>query len=275
MFAPMFYTISKNTLGFSVMQHAKTKWLSDTSKKVRIIMERLDKVLANLGFGSRKDVKSLVKKGRVEIDGVLAKDSSMQVDPEKSEIKVNGEVVKYREFIYLLMNKPNGVVSATFDNYDETVIDLLEDEYKVFDPFPVGRLDKDTVGFLLITNDGELNHRLISPKWHVDKVYYAEIDRRVDKSDIEAFEKGVVLDDEYKCMPAKLEILSASEDGSEVKVTIQEGKFHQVKRMFNSVGKNVVYLKRISFGPLSLPDDLEEGECRELTQEEASILKSI
>lgn len=238
-------------------------------------MERLDKVLANLGYGSRKEVKALVKAGEVEIDGVTAKDSSMQFDPEKSEIRVSGEVVRYREFIYLLMNKPAGVVSATYDNYDETVIDLIDEEYKAFEPFPVGRLDKDTVGLLLLTNDGELNHRLISPKWHVDKVYYAEIDRKVDNSDVKTFEGGITLDDGYKCMPAKLEILKADADGSEVKVTIQEGKFHQVKRMFNSVGKNVIYLKRISFGPINLPEELAEGECRELTEYEINILKNI
>lgn len=238
-------------------------------------MERLDKILANLGYGSRKEVKALVKNGDVEINGILVKDSSMQIDPEKSEIVVSGEKVKYRKFIYLMMNKPAGVVSATFDNYDETVIDLIDEEYKAFDPFPVGRLDKDTVGFLIITNDGEMNHRLISPKWHVDKVYYAEIDRKVDANDIERFKEGIILDDGYKCMPAKLQILNADENGSEVKVTIQEGKFHQVKRMFNSVDKNVVFLKRISFGPLALPEDLNEGECRELTEEEINVLKSI
>lgn len=238
-------------------------------------MDRLDKVLANLGFGSRKEVKTLVKNGEVFIDGKLVKDSAVQLDPEKSEIVVSGEKVNYRKYIYLLMNKPAGVVSATFDKYDETVIDLIDEEYKVFEPFPVGRLDKDTVGFLLLTNDGELNHRLISPKWHVDKVYYAEIDKKVDERDISAFEKGVVLDDGYKCMPAKLEILNADDNGSEVKITIQEGKFHQVKRMFNSVEKNVMFLKRISFGPMQLDDDLEEGQCRELTQEEVDILKQI
>jgi 16S rRNA pseudouridine516 synthase len=238
-------------------------------------MERLDKVLANLGYGSRKEVKAIVKNGEVQIDGVIAKDSSMQLDPEKSEIVVSGEKVKYRKYIYLIMNKPAGVVSATYDKFDETVIDLIDDEYKTFNPFPVGRLDKDTVGLLLLTNDGEMNHRLIAPKWHVDKVYYADIDKKVDEKDVAAFEKGVILDDGYECLPAKLQILKADEDGSEVLVTIQEGKFHQVKRMFNSVEKNVVFLKRISFGPMSLPEDLLEGECRELTQEEIDVLKSI
>jgi 16S rRNA pseudouridine516 synthase len=238
-------------------------------------MERLDKVLANLGYGSRKEVKALVKNKEVLIDGEIVKDSSMQIDPEKNVIVVSGEKINYRKYIYLLLNKPAGVVSATFDKYDETVIDLIDDEYKVFEPFPVGRLDKDTVGFLLITNDGELNHRLIAPKWHVDKVYYAEIDGKVEENDIRAFEKGVTLDDGYECLPAKLEILEADENGSEVKVTLQEGKFHQVKRMFNSVGKNVEYLKRISFGPMSLPEDLPEGEYRELTQQEVNLLKNI
>lgn len=238
-------------------------------------MERLDKVLANLGVGSRKEVKAMVKKGLVMVDGTAARDSGMQVDPEKAVLEVDGKVLSYRKYIYLMMNKPDGVVSATFDNYDETVIDLLDEEHRVFEPFPVGRLDKDTVGLLLITNDGEMNHRLISPKWHVDKVYYAEIDKPVTEEDVSEFREGVVLDDGYKCMSAKLEILSADEDGSRVHVTIQEGKFHQVKRMFKSVGKEVVYLKRLSFGPLSLDDELPEGEYRELREEEIELLKSV
>lgn len=237
-------------------------------------MERLDKVISNLGYGSRKDVKSFVKKGLIEVDGVIVKDNGMLVDPETSIIKVNGEEVLYRKFIYLMMNKPDGVISATHDNRDETVIDLLELNHQVFDPFPVGRLDKDTVGLLLLTNDGELNHRLISPKWHVDKVYYAKIDKKVDSKDIEAFKKGIILDDGYKCLEAKLEIISADDHGSEVRITIQEGKYHQVKRMFEAVGKEVVYLKREEFGGLPLDPELEEGEYRELTDEELAILRS-
>ncbi|KGK87202.1 MULTISPECIES: pseudouridine synthase [unclassified Clostridium] len=238
-------------------------------------MERLDKVLANLGFGSRKEVKALVKSGRVEVDGEVVKDSSISIDPEKSIVKVNGEELLYRKYIYLMMNKPDGVISATFDNRDETVIDLLDIDYQVFKPFPVGRLDKDTVGLLLITNDGDLNHKLISPKWHVDKVYYAEIDKEVNEADIEAFKKGVVLDDDYKCLPAKLEIVEADENGSKVYITIQEGKFHQVKRMFQAREKEVVYLQRVKFGSLSLDDELMEGEYRELTEEELETLKDI
>lgn len=238
-------------------------------------MERLDKVLANVGYGTRKEVKILTKKGEVLVNGKIVKDSSAKVDPYKDDITVSGEKVLYREFIYLMMNKPDGVVSATFDNYDETVIDLLDEEYKVFEPFPIGRLDKDTVGLLLITNDGALNHKLISPKNHVDKVYYAEIDKAVNEKDVAAFKNGIVLDDGYKCMPGKLEILKADEDGSEVLVTIQEGKFHQVKRMFKSRDKEVVYLRRESFGPLKLDGSIDEGFFRELTPEEVEALQSV
>lgn len=236
-------------------------------------MERLDKIISNLGYGSRKDVKTFVKKGLIEVDGVIAKDNGMSVDPEKSSIKINGEEILYRKYIYLMMNKPDGVISATQDNKDETVIDLLEIDHQVFEPFPIGRLDKDTVGLLLLTNDGELNHRLISPKWHVDKIYYAEIDQKVDESDIEKFKKGIVLDDGYKCMEAKLEIISSSDEGSEIRLTIQEGKYHQVKRMFEAVGKKVTYLKREEFGGLKLDEELEEGEYRELTDDELMLLK--
>lgn len=238
-------------------------------------MERLDKVLSNLGYGSRKEIKQAVRKGLIEVNGELVKDNGMQVDPEVDRIIVNGEEIFYRKFIYLMMNKPDGVVSATVDNRDETVVDLLEVEHQVFNPFPVGRLDKDTVGLLFLTNDGELNHRLISPKWKVDKVYYAKIDKKITEDDVNKFKKGITLDDGYLCKEAKLEILKATDEGSEVEVTIQEGKFHQVKRMFEAVGKEVVYLKRIEFGTLKLDEDLEEGEYRELTDEELAVLKGF
>jgi len=237
-------------------------------------LERLDKVISNLGYGSRKEIKQLARKGLIEVDGEIIKDSGYSVDPEKSIIKVNGEEIFYRKYIYLMMNKPAGVVSATFDNRDETVIDLLEIDHQAFEPFPVGRLDKDTVGLLFLTNDGELNHRLISPKWHVDKVYYAKIDKEVKENDIKAFKEGIKLDDGYVCKEGKLEIINSSEEGSEVLVTIQEGKFHQVKRMFQALGKEVLYLKRIKFGGISLDEDLEEGEYRELTEKELELLKS-
>ncbi|NMM64513.1 rRNA pseudouridine synthase [Clostridium sp. P21] len=237
-------------------------------------MERLDKVLSNLGYGTRKEIKALAKEGLIEVDNKIVKDSGMKVNPDDMEIKISGEVINYRKYIYLIMNKPDGIVSATFDNYDETVIDLLEPEHQAFKPFPVGRLDKDTVGLLLLTNDGELNHRLISPKWHVDKVYYAEIDKTLDQNDVQKFKAGITLDDGYKCLPAELKILESNENGSRVEVTIQEGKFHQVKRMFNSIGKNVVYLKRIKFGPIDYDFNLEEGEYRELSEAEVESLKN-
>ncbi len=235
-------------------------------------MERLDKIISNLGYGSRKEAKLLAKKGLIEVDGKIIKDSSVNIDPEKSIVKINGEEIFYRKYIYLMMNKPTGVISATHDSKDETVIDLLELDHQIFDPFPVGRLDKDTVGLLLLTNDGNFNHRMISPKWHVDKVYYAKIDKEVNEKDQEAFKKGVVLDDGYKCLEAKLDIISASPEGSEVRITIQEGKYHQVKRMFEARDKKVVYLKREEFGGLILDETLEEGEYRELSDEELAIL---
>ncbi|EOR28134.1 pseudouridine synthase [Clostridium sartagoforme AAU1] len=238
-------------------------------------MERLDKVLSNLGYGTRKEIKQVAKKGLIKVNGEIVKDNGMQVNPEVDRISINGEEIFYRKYIYLMMNKPDGVISATFDNRDETVIDLLEIEHQVFNPFPIGRLDKDTVGLLLLTNDGELNHRLISPKWKVDKIYYAKIDKLVTDSDIKKFESGITLDDGYICKEAKLEIIKASEEGSEVMITIQEGKFHQVKRMFEAVDKKVTYLKRVEFGTLKLDEDLEEGEYRELTDEEVATLKGF
>ena len=238
-------------------------------------MERLDKVLGNLGYGSRKEIKQSARKGIIEVNGVIVKDSGAQVNPEVDKIFVNGEQIFYRKYIYIMMNKPDGVISATFDNRDETVIDLLEVEHQVFEPFPIGRLDKDTVGLLLLTNDGELNHRLIAPKWKVDKVYYAKIDAKVTEKDIKKFKEGITLDDGYTCKEAILEIIKAEDEESEIMLTIQEGKFHQVKRMFEALDKNVTYLKRLEFGTLKLDEDLEEGEYRELTEEEVEILKSF
>jgi 16S rRNA pseudouridine516 synthase len=234
---------------------------------------RIDKMLANLGYGSRKEVKQLLKSGAVMIDDIVVKDAKQQVDPTIQTVTLNGEVIEYKEYIYLLMNKPPGVLSATEDNVDETVIDLLEIEDQVYEPFPVGRLDKDTEGLLLITNDGQLAHRLLSPKKHVPKTYFAVIDREVTDEDVRAFSEGVVLDDGYKTKPGKLKILKSGTH-SDVELTITEGKFHQVKRMFEAVGKRVIYLQRISMGPLVLDETLEPGEYRELTDEEIELLKN-
>ncbi len=170
------------------------------------------------------------------------------------------------------MNKPAGVVSATEDNYDRTVVDLLKEEDRFYAPFPVGRLDKDTEGLLLLTNDGQLTHNLLSPKKHVDKLYYAEVEEEVTEEDVKAFQEGILLTNEnYKTLPAKLEIIEAGYP-SKCLVTIKEGKFHQVKRMFNAVNNEVIYLKRISMGPIKLDDKLELGEYRHLTVEELELL---
>jgi len=236
-------------------------------------MERLDKILSNLGHGSRKEVKVMVKNGWVEVNGVTAKKSDMKIDTDNDIVVVDGEQLNYREFVYIMMNKPAGYISATVDNYQDTVVDILDPELQAFEPFPVGRLDKDTVGLLLLTNDGKLNHRLIAPKNHVDKVYFAEIDKEVDDADVRAFEVGITLEDGYNCMPGKLEILKSDEHGAEVMVTIQEGKFHQVKRMFKTRGKEVVFLKRMEFGGLKLDETLPEGDYRELSNEELKVLR--
>lgn len=232
---------------------------------------RIDKVLSNLGYGSRKDVKKLLKDGAVKVNSVIVKDAKQHVDPKNDTVTLNGEEIQYKEFIYLMMNKPPGVISATEDNRDETVIDLLEVEDLVFEPFPVGRLDKDTEGLLLITNDGQLSHRLLSPKKHVPKTYFAVIEGEVTDEDIEAFGNGVTLDDGYETKPGELVILNSGLT-SDIELTITEGKFHQVKRMFQAVGKRVVYLKRLSMGPLKLDETLELGEYRELTDEELEML---
>ncbi|WBL14182.1 pseudouridine synthase [Sutcliffiella sp. NC1] len=233
---------------------------------------RLDKLLANSGYGSRKEVKKLLKSGAVKVDDKVVKDAKNHVNHETQFVTVFGEEVEYREFIYLMLHKPQGVLSATEDRSQKTVIDLLEEEDAMFEPFPVGRLDKDTEGLLLLTNDGQLAHQLLSPKKHVPKTYYAVILGEVTEEDIIAFKNGVTLDDGYVTMPADLTILKAGNQ-SEIELTIMEGKFHQVKRMFLSVDKKVTYLKRMKMGPLELDEELNLGEYRELTDEEISQLK--
>lgn len=197
----------------------------------------------------------------------------MHVNPEEDAVIVNGEEVIYKEFVYFMMNKPPGVVSATEDSRDETVVDILAMEDAARSPFPVGRLDKDTEGLLILTNDGHLSHQLLSPKKHVPKTYFAVIDQEVTEEDVKAFADGVTLDDGYHTKPGILKILKSGIT-SDIELTITEGKFHQVKRMFESVGKRVMYLKRISMGPLPLDEELELGDYRELTDEEVEMLKS-
>ena len=234
--------------------------------------QRADKILSNMGFGTRKEVKELIKAGALEIDGVIIKDPGYQADPLQQCIKVNNKELAYREFVYIMLNKPQGVVSATEDNRDATVIDLLSEELQAFQPAPVGRLDKDTEGLLLLTNDGQLAHRLLSPKKHVPKTYFAHVQGSVGEEDVQAFQEGIVLDDGYKTLPGHLKVLVSGEI-SQVEIVIYEGKFHQIKRMFQALDKKVIYLKRVAMGDLKLDEGLITGEYRELTEEELNIFK--
>lgn len=233
---------------------------------------RIDKILSNVGYGSRAEIKVYCKKGLVKVNDKVISNPGTQVDTDTDKIEFNNEVVRYREFVYIMMNKPDGYLSATFDKRDPIVLDLIDSSYLAFEPFPVGRLDKDTEGLLVLTNDGKLAHRVLSPKKHVPKTYYAKIDGVVTEKDVKAFEEGVTLDDGYETMPSQLEILESGET-SEIELTIHEGKFHQVKRMFESVGKKVVYLKRLSMGKLKLDKTLSLGEYRELTDEEVKLIE--
>ena len=233
---------------------------------------RVDKLLSNVGVASRAELKKSCKKGLISVNGKVINNPGVQVDSESDDIRFNGEKIVYREFVYIMLNKPDGYISATYDKYDPIVLDLIDQSYLVFEPFPVGRLDKDTEGLLVLTNDGQLAHRVLSPKKHVPKTYYAKIQGKVTEEDILAFEKGVILDDGYETMPSQLKILK-SDDMSEIELTIHEGKFHQVKRMFESVGKKVVYLKRLSMGKLKLDESLGLGEYRELTEEEVKLIE--
>lgn len=233
---------------------------------------RVDKLLSNVGVASRAELKKYCKQGLISVNGKVINNPGVQVDSESDDIRFNGEKIVYREFVYIMLNKPDGYISATFDKYDPIVLDLIDQSYLVFEPFPVGRLDKDTEGLLVLTNDGQLAHRVLSPKKHVPKTYYAKIQGKVTEEDILAFEKGVILDDGYETMPSQLKILK-SDDMSEIELTIHEGKFHQVKRMFESVGKEVVYLKRLSMGKLKLDESLGLGEYRELTEEEVKLIE--
>ena len=233
---------------------------------------RVDKLLSNVGVASRAELKKYCKQGLISVNGKVINNPGVQVDSESDDIRFNGEKIVYREFVYIMLNKPDGYISATFDKYDPIVLDLIDQSYLVFEPFPVGRLDKDTEGLLVLTNDGQLAHRVLSPKKHVPKTYYAKIQGKVTEEDILAFEKGVILDDGYETMPSQLKILK-SDDMSEIELTIHEGEFHQVKRIFESAGKKVVYLKRLSMGKLKLDESLKLGEYRELTEEEVKLIE--
>ncbi len=235
---------------------------------------RIDKLLANMGYGTRKEVKGLLRGGNVRVNGQPEKNGKTHVNPEDDLVTVMGEEVNYREHIYLMLNKPGDLISATEDAHDMTVIDILQPEDQVFSPFPVGRLDKDTEGLLLITNDGQLAHRLTTPKKDIGKTYYAVIEGVVTEEDVTKFKQGLTLDDGYITKSADLNIIR-SDHVSEIELTITEGKFHQVKRMFEAVNKEVTYLKRMQMGSLKLDPELELGEYRELTDEEVEYLMTI
>jgi 16S rRNA pseudouridine516 synthase len=232
---------------------------------------RLDKFLAEAGVGSRSQVKIYIKKGLVTINDQKANKPELKIDLEKDIVKCHGDVVEYEAFEYFMLNKPQGVVSATKDNVFQTVIELIIDR-KREDLFPVGRLDKDTEGLLIITNDGELSHNMLSPRKHVNKTYYATIDGFVTQSDIDLFEQGIDIGDDKPTLPAALNIIK-SDQISEIELTIQEGRFHQVKRMFEAVDKKVLFLKRIEIGGLKLDNTLKTGEYRRLTKDEILLLR--
>lgn len=235
--------------------------------------QRLDKILANMGYGSRKEVKMLIKNGAVEVDNKIVTEADLKVNPDNQLLKVNGIILNYKKHIYIMMNKPQGVISATEDIKNKTVLDLLEGRYSNYQLHPVGRLDKDTEGFILLTNDGQITHALTNPKKRVPKTYYAEILGYVDDKYIEYFKEGIALEDGYKSLSAELEIIEKSKI-SKIKLTIVEGKFHQVKRMFDAIDKRVIYLKRISIGTLNLDESLNPGEYRELKEEEILSLQN-
>jgi 16S rRNA pseudouridine516 synthase len=226
-----------------------------------------------MGIGTRSELKNWIHQGRVKLNGQICKQPESKVTPSLHEVCFDDKPISYSKYSYFMLHKPAGVVSATTDNINRTVLDLITEERKK-DLFPVGRLDKDTEGLLLITNDGELAHELLSPRKHVDKVYYTKVRGKVTEQDVEAFLQGVDIKEEKLTLPAHMNIL-ISDEISEVELTIQEGKFHQVKRMFEAVGKEVIYLKRLSMGPLLLDPDLNPGDYRPLTIEELEALKRL
>ncbi len=231
---------------------------------------RLDRFLTEFGIGSRTLVKDLIRKKKISVNGNIVSLPEAKVDPEVDQIAVNGEFITYQKFEYYMLNKPQGVVSAVSDRFDKTVVELITESSRK-GLIPIGRLDKDTEGLMLITNDKALEHLLLSPKKHVDKTYYARIDGCVTREDAALFEAGMKIDDTIVVKPASLMILTQAEE-SEILLTIQEGKFHQVKKMFEAVGKPVKFLKRISLGPLTLDETLSAGEYRSLNADEIAKL---
>ena len=223
-------------------------------------------------LGTRSEVKQLLKKGLITVNGELVKKPEIKIDPDKDRVYFDKRELKYETYVYYLLNKPAGLVSATEDKREKTVLDIFDKEDRRPDLFPVGRLDKNTVGLLLITNDGALSHKLLSPRHHVDKSYLVRVDKVIPPDTTEAFKNGLDIGDDKLTLPAKLEITDHLE-GKEAIVTIHEGRFHQIKRMFQACGMEVIYLKRLSMGSLVLDENLPEGNYRRLTDKELSDLK--
>ncbi len=236
------------------------------------MIQRIDKIISSQLNISRNDARSLIKGGRVFCDGSAVTDSAFKADGEKSEITVDGKPLFYKEHVYIMMNKPEGVVSATNDPKTKTVIDLVPENMRRKNLFPAGRLDKDTVGFMLITDDGDFAHRILSPSRHVEKTYIAHLRDTLTGEGKAILEKGAVLSDGTQCMDARVRIID--DEGKKVEIIIREGKYHQIKRMFASVGNEVVYLKRIAIGGLSLDESLGPGQCREISEKELKIIES-
>ncbi len=234
-------------------------------------MIRLDKYLCDMQIGSRKEIKELAKKGRIKVNDLIVKSTDLKVDPEADCILVDNRLIRYVKFEYYMMNKPQGVISATKDEQEMTVVELIKDHSRK-DLFPVGRLDKDTEGLMVITNDGEMAHRVLSPSKHISKTYFARIEGVVTQKDVERFATGIELLDGTMTKPAKLVILKTGENTSEIEVKIYEGKYHQIKRMFAACGKHVDFLKRIAMGGLTLDESLKPGEYRRLTEEELKMM---
>ncbi|MCD5434436.1 rRNA pseudouridine synthase [Lactobacillus delbrueckii] len=239
-------------------------------------MLRLDKFLANMKVGSRSQVHEIIKAGQVTVNGKVCRSAKQKVK-EDAEVLVNGQAVVYQQYHYFLLNKPAGVLSATEDSRQKTVLDLLKDQDRYQKIAPVGRLDKDTTGLLLLTNDGQLAHQLLAPEYHVPKTYYALLAGVADEETAKAIAAGLTLKDGTELKPGQLKILRQDKDQeqSEIEITITEGKYHQVKRMFASQGMKVLKLKRLSMGPLTLPTDLAPGSYRPLTEEELAALKQV
>lgn len=239
---------------------------------------RLDKFLSDAVCESRRDVKKYIKQGRVSINGNVCTNGEIKVNTDKDTVSFDFKEIKFKQFVYIMLNKPSGVVSAVKDKIDRTVIDLIKKEDRAKGLFPVGRLDKDTVGLIILTNNGDFAHNTLSPKKHINKTYYVEIKGNFNEYDLAKFKDGIIIVDRgknIKLKSAEIKVINCDENVSKLNITISEGKFHQIKKMFLSVGKNVIYLKRIKFGDIVLDSSLKEGEYRYLNQKEMDFIDKI